>query len=172
MSERILVACIGNIFLGDDGFGFEMAQALAGCALLPTVDVRDFGIRGLDLAYTLLQDWKAVVLVDAITRGGTPGTLYLLEPAKSKMAEAGLDPHSMDPASVLATARSLGGCAAQVYIVGCEPEDLGDELEGRLGLTPAVAAAVPEAVRMIQQLIDKLTTAAVLEGATASGGER
>lgn len=178
MSESVLIACIGNIFLGDDGFGFEVAQALAGCPIPLEAEVRDYGIRGLDLAYVLLEDWKAVILVDAIKRDGASGSLYLLEPCETAVPEgASLDPHSMDPASVLATARSLGGCRAPVYIVGCEPQDLGDEFEGRPGLSPAVAAAVPEAIAMIRQLVEKLTherftIAAAPECAPATGGKR
>jgi hydrogenase maturation protease len=92
-----------------------------------------------------------------IKREGMPGTLYLLEPGDTVVPNgASLDPHSMDPSRVLATARSLGGCAAPVYIVGCEPQDLGDELKGRLGLSPSVAVAVPEAVLMVRQLVEKL----------------
>jgi hydrogenase maturation protease len=159
MTNDILVACIGNIFLGDDGFGFEVAQALAGARLPPGVEVRDYGIRGLDLAYALLCPWKTVILADAIARAGEPGTLYLLQPgdAPRDSLEAFLDPHAMDPVRVLATARSLGPVSATIYIVGCEPEDLGEETEGRIGLSPAVAAAIPEAVAMIQNLAEKLT---------------
>jgi hydrogenase maturation protease len=173
MSDKILVACIGNIFLGDDGFGFEVAQALAACPLPEGVEVRDYGIRGLDLSYALLCRWKAVLLVDAIRRGDAPGTVYWLEPEEVKPGnDASLDPHSMDPLRVLATARSLGGVGAAIYIVGCEPADLGDETEGRIGLSPAVAAAVPEAVKMIQQIVEKLVTDAVPYLATSTGGAK
>lgn len=173
MNQKILVACIGNIFLGDDGFGFEVAQALARCPLPEGVEVRDYGIRGLDLAYALLCRWKAVLLVDAIHRGGAPGTVYLLEPEEVKPAsDASLDPHAMDPLRVLATAHSLGGVGAAVYIIGCEPADLGDELEGRLGLSPAVAAAVPEAVKMVQQVAERLANESVSQLATSTGGAK
>ena len=155
--QEILIACIGNIFLGDDGFGVEAARALAAAGLPPQVQVIDFGIRGLDLAYALLDPWRAVVLVDAVPRGGTPGTLYLLQPEGSGAEDQpGIDPHSMDPVRVLATARSLGDVTAEVYIVGCEPLDFGDELEGRMELSPQVAAAVPEAVAMVQDLVARL----------------
>jgi hydrogenase maturation protease len=172
MSEGVLVACIGNIFLGDDGFGFEVARALAGCALPHGVEVRDYGIRGLDLAYALLNPWKAVILVDALARSGAPGTLYLLQPEEAQPeAEVGLDPHGMDPVRVLATARSLGEVRAEIFIVGCEPQDFGDEMEGRMGLSPAVTAAIPEAVKMVQQVIERLTSAAEPEMAASSGGK-
>lgn len=167
MNENILVACIGNIFLGDDGFGFEVAQALAGSALPRGVEIRDYGIRGLDLAYTMLRPWKTVILVDAVARGGSPGTLYLLQPdnATPPSSGAALDPHSMDPVRVLATARSLGPVTAAIYILGCEPENLGEEPEGHMGLSPPVVTAVPEAVRMIQELTYNLTRVAVPEQA-------
>jgi hydrogenase maturation protease len=168
VTEEILIACIGNIFLGDDGFGFEVAQALAGAALPPEVSVRDFGIRGLDLAYALLCPWKVVILVDAIRRGGQPGSLSLLQPADALTAQPSIDPHNMDPARVLATARSLGKVGAEIYILGCEPRDFGDPSiddpgsapgDGRMGLSPPVAAAIPEAVSMIQSLVEKCVQA-------------
>ena len=164
MSQQILIACIGNIFLGDDGFGVEAARALAGARLGDDVKLVDYGIRGLDLAYALLQPWTAVILVDVIARGGPPGTLYLLQPAEThaSSAEPGLDPHVMDPARVLAMARSLGNVSAAVYIVGCEPLDFGDELEGRMGLSPQLEAAVPEAVKMVQDVIQRLREKAAL----------
>lgn len=166
MNERVLIGCIGNIFLGDDGFGFEVAQALARCALPAGVVVRDFGIRGFDLAYALLHPWQAVVLVDAIVRGGAPGTLYLLQPGDALApTQGGLDPHAMDPARVLTTARALGEISATVYIVGCEPQDLGDETEGRMGLSSAVTAAIPEAVRMIGSVAEKVMRGTVAEQA-------
>jgi hydrogenase maturation protease len=156
IGREILVACIGNIFLGDDGFGVEAARALAAAALPAHVRVIDFGIRGLDLAYALLDPWQAVVLVDAVPRGGAPGTLYLLQPESQTEDARGIDPHSMDPVRVLATARSLGDVTAELYIVGCEPLNFGDELEGRMELSPQVAAAVPEAVAMVQDLVTRL----------------
>lgn len=172
MNGEVLVGCIGNIFLGDDGFGFEVAQALAGCEMPPGVEVRDYGIRGLDLAYALLCPWKTVLLVDTIPRGGTPGSLYLLQPdeASGPTGDTAIDPHGMHPARVLATARSLGQVTAAVYIIGCEPQDFG-ESDGRMGLSPPVAAAVPEAVKMIQELANKFTHSAAAVPA-AQGGNR
>jgi hydrogenase maturation protease len=168
VSEAILVACIGNIFLGDDGFGTEVARALAVAGLGPDVPVVDYGIRGLDLAYAMLEDWRAVVLVDAIQRGGSAGTLYLLQPGGQNKAEGtGLDPHSMDPVSVLAMARSQGEVTAEIFIVGCEPLDFGDELEGRMGLSEPVSAAIPEAVAMVRELVERLR-GNVLVGASRS----
>lgn len=157
MNQHILVACIGNIFLGDDGFGVEVARALTTADLPEEVVVVDYGIRGLDLAYALLDAWHAVILVDAVKRGQEPGSIYVLQPAESASESAGIDPHSMDPVRVLATARSMGAVSAEIYIVGCEPGDCGDELEGRMGLSDVVAAAIPPAVQVIRRLVDRLT---------------
>jgi len=162
VNDGILVACIGNIFLGDDSFGCEVAQALARGSLPAGVEARDYGIRGFDLAWELLRPWKAVLLVDTVTRGGEPGTLYLLQPSESDPPSGGpaLDPHAMDPVQVLAAARALGRISAAIYIVGCEPQDFGDGAEGRMGLSPPVTAAVPQAVAMIRELAGKLAAAA------------
>jgi len=156
MTEQILVACIGNIFLGDDGFGVEVARELEQTQLSSGVKVVDFGIRGLDMAYALLHPWQAVVMVDAIKRGGSPGTLYLMQPGDSSSAQPGLDPHDMDPVRVIKTARSLGEVNAELFIVGCEPKDFGDEVEGRMGLSMQVQAAVPEAVSMVREMVSRL----------------
>jgi len=153
VSDRILIACIGNIFFGDDGFGVEVARALSQSTLPSDVRVVDYGIRGIDLTYALLEPWMAVVFVDAMHRGERPGTLYLLEPQGANQAFASLDPHALNPAQVLAAARSLGTVSAEISIVACEPHDLGDELEGRMGLSPEVEAAVPEAVNMILERV-------------------
>ena len=151
---RILVACIGNIFLGDDGFGSAVARALAREPLPADAKIVDYGIRGLDLTYALLEPYESIIFVDAIARGGTPGTVYLLQPTEdSASMAAALDPHSMHPACLLALARSLGEITAAISIVGCEPADFGDELEGRMGLSPPVAAAVPHAVAAVRELI-------------------
>jgi hydrogenase maturation protease len=161
---EILIACMGNIFLGDDGFGVEVARALAGTHLPDGSKVVDYGIRGLDLAYALIKPWRAVILADAVSRGGVPGDLYILRPAEEIQGEPGLDPHSMDPQRVLGTARSLGTVSAPVYILGCEPQDCGEELEGRMGLSPVVQAVIPSAVSMVQRLIQKLMAEEVPAG--------
>ncbi len=165
--RRILIAGIGNIFLGDDGFGFEVVQHLR-CRSYPQgVQISDFGIRGVELAYTLLEDYDTLILVDATPRGGKPGTLYLIEPDLSayspeKGAEAGrvaLDAHSMDPVQVLTFARSLGASTRQILLVGCEPVpfDYGEDYtEMQMGLSAPVQAAVVEAVKMIDSLVEKL----------------
>src|SRR5438552_8768464 len=110
---RLLIAGIGNVFLGDDAFGVEVAQRLAQRALPEAVRVVDFGIRGLDLTYALLDGYEAVILVDETPRGGPPGTLYVLEPARGAPLEAGeaevsIEMHSMDPVRVLRLAAAMG----------------------------------------------------------------
>jgi hydrogenase maturation protease len=151
---RILVACVGNIFLGDDGFGVEVAHALSRRHLPESVTVKDFGIRGFDLAYALLDPWNGVIIVDALSRGNAPGTLYVVEPDRSGAAEADINPHGMDPVRVLNLAASMGTISARVLVVGCEPHDFGDELEGRMGLSSTVQAAVEEACNMVVKLAE------------------
>jgi hydrogenase maturation protease len=156
MSERILIACIGNIFLGDDGFGVEVARELSAMQLSSDVKLVDFGIRGLDLAYALLHPWQAVVMVDAVKRGGPPGTLYLMQPSNTAPVLPCVDPHAVDPMRVLSTAKSIGQVNAELYILGCEPGDFGDEYEGRMGLSLQVQAAVPEAASMVREMVSRL----------------
>jgi hydrogenase maturation protease len=161
---KILIACIGNIFLGDDGFGVQVARELWVLELPEEAVLVEYGIRSFDLAYALLEPWRAIILVDAFARGGTPGSLYLLQPDADAENGAGINPHAMGPAQVLAMADTLGPVMAPIYIVGCEPQDLGGELEGRIGLSPAVAAAVPRAVAMIERLVDQLTKTGAVAG--------
>lgn len=149
----ILIGCIGNIFLGDDGFGTEVARQLAARPLPPDAILKDFGIRGLDLTYALLEPYDLVILVDAYARGGEPGSVYLLEPDSGKGdAPAQLETHGMNPVNVLRMVKSMGGPSNRVLLVGCEPLDLGSDEEGKLGLSEPVAAAVGEAVKMIEKL--------------------
>jgi hydrogenase maturation protease len=161
----ILVACVGNIFLGDDGFGVEVARQLSMRALPSEVVVKDFGIRGFDLAYALLDHDGLTILVDACPRGGLPGTVYVIEPDADDSAESpglpektaselGLpETHSMDPMRVLEMVRRMGGSPKQILIVGCEPADFGPENEGRMGLSEPVEAAVGEAVAVIERVV-------------------
>ena len=158
MTSTILIAGIGNIFLGDDAFGVEVSRSLMSRTLPPEVTVKDFGIRGFDLAYTLLDPWHTVILIDALARDEIPGTLFIVEPDLSKVGNSnaeGLDlnPHSMDPMRVLNLAASLGPIHPRILVLGCEPNDFGDELEGRMGLSPAVQASVEEASNMVRELI-------------------
>ena len=155
--KRILVAGIGNVFLGDDGFGVEVAGRLARSELPAGVVVEDFGIRGMDLAYAL-QDYDVAIFVDALPRGRAPGTLYLLEPELDGN-EAAIDTHGMDPVKVLALAQHLGGPLPRVLVVGCEPATImSDEDELSAELSEAVRASIDEAVRMVESVLEDLTT--------------
>jgi hydrogenase maturation protease len=161
MTAKILVAGVGNIFLGDDGFGVDVALALSQRQLPESVKVKDFGIRGFDLAYALLDPWDAVIIVDALPRGKAAGTLYVVEPDLAALpgaASAAINPHGMDPVQVLNLAASQGSISAQVLVVGCEPQDFGDELEGRMGLSAPVQAAVEEAAKMVLELAARIAT--------------
>ena len=162
-AATILIAGVGNIFLGDDAFGVEVALSLGRRKLPEGVVVKDFGIRGFDLAYALLDPWNTVVIVDALGRGDAPGTLYVLEPDLSATAssETALNPHGMDPVHVLNLAASMGTISAKVLVLGCEPQDFGDEVEGRMGLSVPVQAAVEEASNMVEQLVGRILTTTV-----------
>jgi hydrogenase maturation protease len=153
---RVLVAGIGNVFLGDDGFGVAVAGRLARRNVPPGVDVVDFGIRGMDLAYAM-QDYDAVVLVDATPRGEPPGTLYVIEPSVGDQ-DVAVDAHGMDPVNVLALVRSLGGDPPRTLVVGCEPQTRmsPDDDELVAALTEPVRAALDEAVRIVESLVDEL----------------
>lgn len=160
---KILIAGIGNIFLGDDAFGVEVASRLAGRALPVGVRVVDFGIRGFDLAFELVKGYDVAVLVDAAPRGhGPPGTLYLIEPATPSGA-AELDNHAMDPVKVLRLAASLGAALPRVLLIGCEPM----QVDGDMGavMSPHVRQAIDPAVAMIEALIDRLLADASVDAA-------
>jgi hydrogenase maturation protease len=161
MTARILVAGIGNIFLGDDGFGSEVVRN----AEIPqddaSVRVIDYGIRGMHLAYDLLEEWDTLVLVDAVPSRGNPGTLHVFQadheqdPAADRepgSGTAGLDVHSMDPAAVFASLRALGGNPPYTVVIGCEA----GSVEEGIGLTEPVAKAVPRAARAIEEIVAAL----------------
>jgi hydrogenase maturation protease len=159
MRGRILVAGIGNIFLGDDGFGPEVVRRLAERQLPSGVEVVDFGIRGMDLAYALLDDYEAVVFVDTAPRGGQPGTLYLIEVQTDEDGEPTIDTHSMDPAKVLTFARALGAKPTPTFVVACEPElviDAEESPDVLVELSDPVRAALPEAVNMVESLLAEI----------------
>jgi len=157
-SPRILVAGIGNVFLGDDGFGVEVLARLMLNPIPDDVEIADFGIRGFDLAYALMDGFQTAVLVDALPRGGAPGTVYLFEPdVDSLHSEGPFDSHGMNPVEVLRMVRDLGGRPPRVLIVGCEPEDFGPENVGRMGLSETVGAAIDEAVEVVERLLSELT---------------
>jgi hydrogenase maturation protease len=152
---RILVAGIGNVFYGDDGFGVAVAQRLAERELPAGVRVVDFGIRGIDLVHALQEDPDAAILIDALPGERPPGTLTVLEAEVGDEAPAGLEPHAMDPVSVLRTARRLGAAPGRTLIVGCEP--LTGEPDMVMEMSAPVAAAVDEAVALVEALIAELT---------------
>ena len=145
---RVLVAGVGNVFFGDDAFGVEVARRLA-LAPPPHTKVEDFGIRARHLAYELLAPFELCVVVDCMPRGGPPGTLYVLEPDLDDAAGSVADAHAMNVTTVFAAVRELGGRLPRTLIVGCEPH----ELDAGMGLSPAVANAVPAAVDLIVGLI-------------------
>jgi len=155
---RILIAGVGNIFLGDDAFGVEVAQRMLRRTPRDGVRVVDFGIRGLDLAYALLDDYEAVILVDAAPRGEAPGTLYVIEPDTVVTPESGptdltIDTHGMDPVKVLRLVAALGGRVRRLLVVGCEPTPSGDAEEIETGMSAPVRAAAEEAVTLIESLL-------------------
>jgi hydrogenase maturation protease len=162
--HRILVAGIGNIFLGDDAFGVEVTQRLLQQEWPAGVRVADFGIRNYDLAYAMLEPYAATILVDATQRGHPPGTLYLIEPDLDEISTTAaplMEAHSMNPVSVLQLVQALGGRPQQLYVVGCEPAVLETE-DGYIGLSAAVQAAVPEAVEMVKSLVEQLLQGEVI----------
>ena len=167
---KTLVAGVGNVFLGDDGFGVEVARRLQDTQLPADVRVADFGIRGVHLAYELLNGYDALIIVDAVQRGETPGTVTVLEPDDPSSPpgpdapDPVLDGHDLAPAAMLAAFRRLGGHLARTFVVGCEPA----ELEERIGLSAPVAAAVDGAAAAVRELLDDLQR----EGRRVTRGEQ
>jgi hydrogenase maturation protease len=156
----ILVAGIGNIFLGDDGFGVEVAQQLAKCNLPAVVRVVDFGLRGFDLAHALQDGYETTILIDAFPHGESPGTVYVVEPDLSDpsfgVAQGTfVEPHAMNPVNVLRMAAAMHAPLKRVLLVGCEPLTFGGD-EGKMGLSGPVEAAVHEAMKVITNLVEKL----------------
>ena len=157
--RRVLVAGVGNIFLGDDGFGVEVVKRLAGRELPEGVKVVDFGIRGMDLAYALQDDYEAVVFVDATPRGEKPGTVYLIEPEIEEDGEVSLDTHGMDPVKVIQLSRALGARPTRTLVVGCEPQVIvsGEDYDDMLmELSEPVRAAVEEAAKLVESLVEEI----------------
>ncbi len=154
MTARVLVAGIGNIFLGDDGFGSEVARRLVGQPLPDGVRVVDYGIRGMHLAYDLLDGYEVLVLVDTVPWAGQPGDITVLEVGPEDLGTGELDAHGMDPVAVLASLDSLGGTLPRTFVVGCQPSDV-DE---RIGLTAPVTAAVETAIATVHQILADLLT--------------
>jgi hydrogenase maturation protease len=155
-ADGVLVAGIGNLFLGDDGFGPEVVRQLAapGC-LPPRVRVIDYGIRGMHLAYDLLNGYDALVLVDAYPGNGPPGEVTVLEVGPQDLGTGEFDAHGMNPVSVLANLGQMGGTLPLTYLVGCTPAGV----EEGIGLSEAVSAAVPEAIDAVRRLVGRLVPA-------------
>jgi hydrogenase maturation protease len=159
--SRVLIAGIGNIFMGDDGFGCEVAQRLSRRELPEHVDVVDFGIRAVDLSYTLTDGYDFAILLDTVKRGGAPGTVYVIEPdlsdsnGESEPGEHPIAAHDMDLGSILRFVASLGKRGPHVLLVGCEPECLGGDF-GHIGLSAVVSAAVDRAAAEVQTLLKEL----------------
>ena len=161
-TKKILIAGIGNIFLGDDGFGVEVASRLAKRAFPPGVRVADFGIRDFDLAYALMEGYETTILVDAYSGDGAgePGTILVIEPELQQINSPGtqaaiIEPHAMNPLNVLRMAASIGGELKRVLLVGCVPATLGPE-EGQMGLSEPVSAALDEAANLVDSLVTRI----------------
>ncbi len=155
MAPHVLVAGVGNLFLSDDGFGSEVVRRIgaAGEPLPDGVRLVDYGIRGMHLAYDLLDGYDALVLVDAVPVGERPGSLTVLEVGPDRLGAGELDAHGMDPVAVLAGLERLGGTLPPTYVVGCRPATTAEGI----GLSAPVAAAVPGAARTVVALLGKLT---------------
>jgi hydrogenase maturation protease len=161
----ILVAGIGNIFLGDDAFGCEVVKRLSERAWPDNVRVVDFGIRGFDLAYALLDGYDVTIFVDATPRGQEPGMLYTIEPEVDEIESidgqgAMVETHGMNPMKVLSMVKSMGGQLKRILLVGCEPATFGPE-EGQMGLSAPVEAAVGQAVTVVESLVEKVCDGAL-----------
>jgi hydrogenase maturation protease len=165
VTVRVLVAGIGNIFLTDDGFGPEVARRMLAddrdmAALPDGVRVADYGIRGMHLAYDLLDGVDALVLVDAVPGDGPPGSVSVLEVGPNDLGTGDFDAHGMDPVAVLASLSSLGGELPPTYVVGCRPADVSEGI----GLSPPVAAALDETAATVRTVVRDLITAHVAVG--------
>ena len=161
-TDRILVAGIGNIFLGDDGFGPAVTRRLVGPVARPDVRIVDYGIRGMHLAYDLLDGYRALVIIDLIPRG-EPGQVQILQVDREDLAGGSFDAHGMDPAAVLGTLEALGGTLPTTYVVGCRPVTLDEQLE----LSEPVAAAVEQAVEAVTRLLAGPLSPAALDRPSA-----
>jgi hydrogenase maturation protease len=173
-TPRILIAGIGNIFLGDDAFGVEVVRRLL-ARESPNPDwtnkvkVTDFGIRGYDLAYALLDGYDTTILVDACPRGEPAGTLYVIEPNLHELGgspeeqQVAVEAHSMNPLNVMRLATSMGGPLKRVLLVGCEPGTLGPE-EGQMGLSAPIEAVIDDAVKLVESIVSKILHSKILNG--------
>ncbi|HLN77518.1 MAG TPA: hydrogenase maturation protease [Nocardioidaceae bacterium] len=156
MTQRVLVAGVGNLFLSDDGFGPEVVRRLLGEGRLPEqVRAVDYGIRGMHLAYDLLEGYDALVLVDAIPGDDEAGRLTVLEVGLDELGSGELDAHGMDPVAVLANLERLGGSLPRTYVVGCTPQAVAEGI----GLSEPVEAAVPVAMDLVRRLVTDVSGA-------------
>jgi hydrogenase maturation protease len=156
----VLIAGIGNVFLGDDAFGLHVVRELQASALPDGVDAIEFGIRGFDLAYALVDGYDAAVLIDLAARGESPGTVSVIDPALDELPARAVEGHGMDPVSVLALARRLGALPGTTLVVTCEPETVPDPDSGEITeeLSEPVRSAIVPAADAVRRLIDKLTS--------------
>jgi hydrogenase maturation protease len=165
MEKQILVAGVGNAWLGDDGFGGVVTKELEKRELPSGVQVMDFGSGGLDLAYEVMRGYHALVLIDVSKQGGKPGTLYVIEPNPDEI-ESGiedgevLNPHGMDPATVLRFVKAVHGWPGKVVVVACEPADVE---EVAMELSPHVRAVVEPAIELVLAQIAALQGDAAYE---------
>jgi hydrogenase maturation protease len=156
--NKILVAGIGNIFLGDDAFGSEVARRLMDEKLPPEVRVIDFGIRAYDLAYAIMDGYDVTILIDITAQGQAPGTVYLIEPDLNQFEQLDdnlADAHSMNPAKVLQMIRRFGNSSGKLYLIGCEPAILEAE-DGQIGMSETMEKSVPQAIEWVKTLVDDL----------------
>ena len=155
---RVLIAGVGNAWLRDDGFGGEVARRLQQRELPRGTAVMDAGTGGLDLAYEVMRGYDALLILDVSRQGGAPGTLYVMEPDE-RSVEAGIEdgevinPHGMDPQTVLRFVRSVGAWPARVIVIACEPAEV--EAMG-FGLSEQVDSAVDAAVELVMETVNEL----------------
>lgn len=162
--NRILIAGVGNIFFGDDGFGVEVTRRLANETWPEIVEITDFGIRGIHLAYQLITGYDTAIIVDAVSRGAAPGTVFVVEPDLTEADSVSVsDSHDMVIENVFAMVRRLGGqLPPRVLIVGCEPADLSENI----GLSASVTLAIPAAIRAVREIVDENLAAVPLAAET------
>ena len=163
--KQILVAGVGNAWLQDDAFGGECARRLEARGVPSGVTVMDFGTGGLDLAYEVMRGYDALVILDASRQGGEPGTLYVMEAEREDFPDAiedgeNIDPHGMDPKTMLRFVKAVGGWPGKVVIIACEP---GEVDEVGMGLTPKVEAAMEQALALVLETIEELRTDAAYQ---------
>ena len=161
--RSILIAGVGNAWLRDDGFGGEVARRLADLPLPAGVDVMDAGTGGLDLAYEVMRGYDALLILDVSKQGGEPGTLYVMEPDEDSIPggiEDGdvINPHAMDPHTVLRFVKSVGAWPARVVVIACEPADVE---EMGWGLSEPVRDAIERAVDLVVETIAELRSGAL-----------